>query len=176
MIAVELTQKPLCILFLDFTAPFDRIWHIYLLRILMIYDYSMKCIGLIKAIYDKAFSSAQIHCCIAEHVPVECFIGQGCTINMLLSTLALNLLIVCWIDILQALEWDISQRKRQKWHTQITSRSLWRPRRKFQNKKTVIDLWTGNGSSTEQPQVQSFGGRIVGHIGEHSGRSLAIRK
>jgi hypothetical protein len=87
----------------------------------MIYDYSMKYIGLTKAIYDKAFSSAQIQCCFAGHVPVECFIGQGCTINMRLSTLTLNLLIVCWIDILQALEWGISQKKLQKWHTQMTS-------------------------------------------------------
>jgi len=31
MIAFVLTQQPVYILFLDFTAPFDRIWHTYLL-------------------------------------------------------------------------------------------------------------------------------------------------
>jgi hypothetical protein len=69
----------------------------------MSYDNSMKFIGLTKAVYDKAFSSVQIHGCVAGHVPVECFIRQGCPMNMLLFTLALNLLTVCEIDILQVL-------------------------------------------------------------------------
>jgi hypothetical protein len=60
----------------------------------MSYDYSMKFIGLRIAIYDKAFSSAQIHGCVAGHVPVERFIRQGCPMNMPLFTLQLNLLIV----------------------------------------------------------------------------------
>lgn len=176
MITFELTQQPLYILFFGFTTPFDRIWHTYLLRISMSYDYSIKFIGLTKAINDNAFSSVQIHGCVAGHVPVECFIRQGCPMNMLLFTLALNLLIVCWIDILQALQWDISHRKQQKWHTQTTSRPLWRPKRIFQNKRTTFDLRTGKVSSTEHPQVQSFGDSFVGHIGEHSGHPPTIRK
>jgi hypothetical protein len=79
----------------------------------MSYDYGMKFIGFTKAIYEKTFSSVQIHGCVAGHVQVECFIRKGCPTNVLLFTLALILLIACLIDIIQALEWDISQRKRR---------------------------------------------------------------
>jgi hypothetical protein len=47
----ELTHAPLCILSLDFTAAFDRISHIYRLRMLKNYGYSMNFIKLLLLLY-----------------------------------------------------------------------------------------------------------------------------
>jgi hypothetical protein len=67
-----LTHAALCILSLDFTAAFDGISHTYLFQMTKNYDYSMKIIPIMQAIYDKAFSSVQINGYVAGPFPVEC--------------------------------------------------------------------------------------------------------
>ena len=90
---VELTDAPLCILSLDFTAAFDRISHIYLLWMLKSNGYSMKFITLIQAIYDKAFSSVQINGYVAGPFSIQSSVRQGYPVSMLLFALVLNPLI-----------------------------------------------------------------------------------
>jgi len=50
----EKTQSPLCVLSLDFTEAFDRISHIYLMKLLEVYGFSPKMIALIKNMYEEA--------------------------------------------------------------------------------------------------------------------------
>jgi hypothetical protein len=68
----ELTHASLCILSLDFTAAFDRNSHNYLFRITKNYDYSIKIIPPMQAIYDKPFSWVQIKGYVAGPFPIQC--------------------------------------------------------------------------------------------------------
>jgi Reverse transcriptase (RNA-dependent DNA polymerase). len=56
-----IAYAPLCNLSLDLTAAFERISHTLLFRLLKCYDYTLKLITLIQAMYDTAFSSVQIN-------------------------------------------------------------------------------------------------------------------
>jgi hypothetical protein len=68
----ELKHAPLCNISLDFTAAFDRNSHTYLFRTPKNYDYSIKIIPPMQAIYDRAFSWVQINGYVAGPFPIQC--------------------------------------------------------------------------------------------------------
>jgi hypothetical protein len=57
------------------------------------YDYGMKFITLIQAIYDKAFCSGQINGYVPGLFTIQSSIKQGCSMSVLLFPLVLNQLL-----------------------------------------------------------------------------------
>jgi hypothetical protein len=90
----EMTNAPPCILTLDFTEALDKIAHRYLFRLLSGYGFSTNFITLIENIYDKALSPIHINGRTTRPIPIQCSVGQGCPMSMLLFALSLNPLLI----------------------------------------------------------------------------------
>ena len=91
MAHAKVTQKPLCILSLDFKEAFDKISHTYLFRMLRSYRFGERFITAIRQMYDQPTSSVQINGHLAGPNPIRCLVRQGSPMRMLLFALSLNL-------------------------------------------------------------------------------------
>ena len=67
----EKTQPPSCVLSLDFTEAFDRISHIYLLKLLSGSGFNTKFIAFMKNTYDQAYSSIHINGHTTGPIPIH---------------------------------------------------------------------------------------------------------
>jgi len=86
----ELMHTPLCILSLDFRSAFDCISDRYLFQILAGYGISAWFIDRIRSMYENATASLQINGPLADPIPIQSAIRQGCPLSMALYALRLH--------------------------------------------------------------------------------------
>lgn len=82
--------KPFCTLSLDYEAVFNEISHQHLFRLLKAHGYSVDLLRVLNAMCDGTLSSTQVNGFRSRPFPVRGSIRQGCTMSMILFTLALN--------------------------------------------------------------------------------------
>jgi hypothetical protein len=86
----EYTNKPICVLTLDFRSAFDNISHDYLIATLNHYGFSDRMIRSIMSLYENATSMAQINGYMTNPVPIKSSTRQGCPLSMYLYALFLQ--------------------------------------------------------------------------------------
>jgi hypothetical protein len=84
----------LCLLALDFTSAFYRLWDRYLQRIIQSYGFGRRFTNLLMSLYAAAESSLQINEYARRAFPINSSVRQGYPPSMLLFALALNQLLV----------------------------------------------------------------------------------
>ena len=68
----ETTQRPLCVVSLDFKQAFDRISHTYLLTVLRSYGFNAGFIKIIRMKYENATSVIQVNGHMSTPIPIQC--------------------------------------------------------------------------------------------------------
>jgi hypothetical protein len=87
----KVTRTPICVLSLDFRHAFDRMSHHYLFQILTGYGIIPWFIDRIHALYEHVTTSVQINGALAEPIPIQSTIRQGCLLSMVLYALSPHL-------------------------------------------------------------------------------------
>jgi hypothetical protein len=104
----ECTRSAICILSLDFKEAFDKISHDYLLSVLGKYGFSSRFQQYIRGMYQNATSSIQINGHTRSKIPINCSVGQGCPISMMLFAICIDPFIRTLAENLQDIEFGRS--------------------------------------------------------------------
>ena len=86
----EVTEKPICLMSIDFQKAFDRVSHEYLFKILEGYGISEAFIEKVKGMYANMSTMIQINGNMVGPIQITSGIRQGCPLSMCLFTLCLH--------------------------------------------------------------------------------------
>jgi hypothetical protein len=98
--------KPFYTVSLDSVAAFNEISHHHLFRLLKVHGYPVDLLRVIIAMCDGTLSSTQVNRFRSRPFPVRGSVRQGCTMSIILFTVALNPLLFMVDQHPEGIQWD----------------------------------------------------------------------